>query len=688
MKILNKILTIILALAVFGAGYMWEGKLTQQSFSKAFGKNQLMLQIPDGGEVKVKTNNDIKTFLGPKNVGLNLGDEVETNQTASIVFSNFGILRLGSETSLKLELINESKAEVEEVNNYVFKLNKGRIWANNLLTSSELNILVGGVYIVPQRSIVDINYDGEKVSLYANKHHALIGLVPLDYNVISFVGSGSNTNFINSFLLVEGNQVNIYDDQINQNSQTLSQLLYSKLLKEFQYGLIDELNLDDWVKNNISLDNAFLQSTIQNLTKKISERGLTDAGLDSINFQLKKNYENFSNSLIFDESKLITKVLNNIFDQIENAEYLLLFNRQTEADQRLTLFKKMLQENKLAFNEKFKAAFLQRLQTEYAKLFFVLPSDNLFKIKSLISDLLLQNMEKNDLGLAKKFLLAREYLNGAYDVVMVNPAAARSSMESYYKNWTMLLKQEQSRLLKVVNLIAQDNQIFDNLLRRYSAFYRDGYFAMKNNLEQSLLDLMPDGYFKNEEKQTVVSNKIDFLKRLQDFFLNDKVAVADARYIVLRLFKETDDLQLPADAQAAIADLFAQRLKDFGIFYRFLNSMEYVETTLHGNTHRQQFEEFMKVQQAVNIVDVKNEILNKDLTNVPKESESLALPSSNTQERDAGGLVDMLGGQSTLSPATQEVLSNNTQIETQVGTQEVEQKSKTKSGVCRSCSVK
>ena len=79
---------------------------------------------------------------------------------------------------------------------------------------------------------------------------------------------------------------------------------------------------------------------------------------------------------------------------------------------------------------------------------------------------------------------------------------------------------------------------------------------------------------------------------------------------MFRLFREADDLQLPPDQQVAVNELYAKRLEDFGVFFRYLNSPEYVGTTLHGASRKNQFQEFVQAQEEqISIDEVRQEIL-------------------------------------------------------------------------------
>jgi hypothetical protein len=104
--------------------------------------------------------------------------------------------------------------------------------------------------------------------------------------------------------------------------------------------------------------------------------------------------------------------------------------------------------------------------------------------------------------------------------------------------------------------------------------------------------MLPEGNNRLEEIQSVISRRIDFLTRLQQFFLDGDVPLLDAQNILALLFAEIARIELPSSYQVAVKDLFAERLQDFGLFSRFLSSQEYVSSALRGATPRERFERF------------------------------------------------------------------------------------------------
>ena len=338
-------------------------------------------------------------------------------------------------------------------------------------------------------------------------------------------------------------------------------------------------------------------------------------------------YDGSRDFLTFVDAKVIARVNAGLFDHFDDGKYLLLFGQTARAKERLDYFKNSLDEAINARGESYQTVALQQLQKEYDRLSYVTADDALEPAKSTVSNYLLSKLSNNESDFWLKFLIVRGTMNDVYDLAENGSSSARQALENYFAKLTALLGQDKTHAERLRNLLVEENQIMDNLFQQYPLFYRDHFFAIKGQLEQQLLAQLPQGEAKNDEKQTIVSNKIDFLRQLKTFFLADKISLEDAKQIVFRLFREADDLQLPADQQVAVSELYAQRLKDFGVFYRYLNSSEYVSTTLHGSSRKNQFDQFVQAQQEqVSIDQVRQEILSGQAT--PATPVTPAIPSA------------------------------------------------------------
>lgn len=604
MKSLKQLVIAGLALFVFLGTFGLENVFAGQQEMQL--KRHPVLVVPSGA-VDVLRKGLTESLPGGSQKELQAGDtvQVKSGSSAEIHFSDRGLVRLSPDARVNVDVLDT------EHDAYVFNLKKGRLWANNIYTSAVMNIVANGAYVIPDFAAVDVNISDQKTLVYAQRHEASIGLVPLDYQAKS-LKVFPDGDFINSYLLPQGNQTTVFADKIVQNESTLRKLFYSKLVKEFPFGAIDPqiLSTDDWLKQNIVFDKTFDKKIQDESSQQIRSRGLKIADVNSFGYSFGQALNRFYNFLTFSGDKVIARTRDDIFDHFDDAKYLLLFGQTTSANEHLIYFKKFFDEALRSQGPDFLASVLDRLRAEYDQLSYVTPDDPLASAKSVLNTYLLAQLGSSQDAVRQKFLLVRNTMNGVYDLADKGSHLARQALEDYYAQFIALSAKEIQNLGSVKNILAEENQNMNNLFLQYPVFYSDRFFAMKNQLEQQWLALLPDGEDKNEEKQTIVSQKIDFLRQLQTFFLADKITVDDAKQIVFRLFREADDLQLPQQNQVAVNELYAQRLQDFGVFYRYLNSTEYVATTLHGASRKNQFSDFVKAQQEqVSIEQIRQEIL-------------------------------------------------------------------------------
>ena len=602
MKSIKQLVIVTLALVVFLGTLGLERVFAGPEEIKL--KGHLTVLVPSGQSADVARGGVTQTFDGESLQELQAGDviEVKSGSGVQLRFSDRGLVRLSQNAVVGVDVLDAQHDA------YVLNLTRGRLWMNSLYTSARLNVVANGAYVIPDYAAVDVSLDDQKTTVYAHRHQASVGLVPLDFKAQT-AKLFPDDEFINSYLLAEGNQTTVYADKIAKNETTLRKLFYSKLVKEFPFGTIDPqvLSTDTWLKENVKLDAVLENKIADDSSQAIRSRGLK---ISDINNTFGPAVHRFYNFLTFSESKVFDRTNDDIFDHFGDAKYLLLFGQTTKAAERLDLFKKLLDEEVPARGDVYGAVVLQRIRNEYDQMAYVSPDDSLAPAKSAVSNYLLSRLGSGEDEIREKFLLVRSTMNSVYDLADTSSQSARQALEDYFAQFTQIVDQEKTRLGRMRNILAEENQIMDNLIRNYPIFYRDRFFAMKSQLEQQWLALLPDGEGKNEEKQTIVSTKIDFLRQLKTYFLADKIAVDDAKQIVFRLFREADDLQLPPDQQVAVNELYAKRLEDFGVFFRYLNSPEYVGTTLHGASRKNQFQEFVQAQEEqISIDEVRQEIL-------------------------------------------------------------------------------
>ncbi len=584
MKTGKKILIIILALATLAGTVLLESSVaaTQMEVMKA----EIEITPSEGG---VQIVRESKSYTLKEVSELQPGDIIETpsGETAEIRFSGNGTVRIGSESKVDFiagDTVNDS---------FIFKLEKGRMWMNTIYTSASVNLMAGAALLIPRKGAFDTLFDGTKTVVRANVNQVGVGLVLPDFNLTSAIRFNASA-FINSYLVAQGSQTTIFLDTVVSNAETLKKLLYSKLIKEFQYTLYDKADFinDVWLAQNVNKDRDLAQAVSADKMQMINSRGLKVAALDSIAYQLQKAMNGFADVFTFSEGKVNERLLGSMFDQIYDAEYLLVFGRSTEAKQRLDIFQQIIGDEVKKHDDDFKKTVMSKLRDAYAELVYVLPDDPLFEAKTTISDIIFGQLGESDDDITEKFDLVRDYMNYAYRLADSNPLLARTMLQQYFSRLTELITVEKIKLSAMKNLVAEENQTVDNLLRQYPAFYQTQIFDEKYKLENEWLAFIPEGDAKIEEKQTIINTKIDFLKTLQIFFFDEKVTLADAYQIVRNLIVQIKDLQ--TGAEVAVSQLIELRLTENTQFLNFIRSAQL--GSLRGTTMREKYDSFLALQ--------------------------------------------------------------------------------------------
>jgi len=584
MKIGRKILLAIIALAVFAGTVVLEAGVSAIDVNVVKGK---MLMTPSEGGARLNRNSE--SVLLKKTEEFVPGDVIETadGQTISLSFAGNGVLRLAPKSKLTIAIADTVTDE------FVFRLDQGSVWINTAYTSATVNLLAGSALLVPRMAAFNTSFNGSQTVTQAYSGQVAVGLIKPDFASDKAVRFNSNS-FINSFLVAQGSQATISQDNVVANADILQRLLYSKLIKEFQYTLFVKADFarDAWLATNVKLDKQLLIDVAAAKLKMINARGLKTASLESWGYEMQKAVSRFADVFTFSAKKVESRLIASLFDYLYDAEYLLVYSRSTEAKQRLDLFSKSVADEIGRHGKDFRDKVMSGLRSAYAELVHVMPEDPLFVAKTQLSDLIFSQLGESDDDITEKFSLIREYINYAYRLADSNVILSRIMLRQYFTKLKELISKEKARLLPMKTLIAEENQIVDNLLKQYSEFYQPEFFKHKYDLEMDWLSLLPDGNEKLEEKQSIINTKIDFLHQLQIFFLNEKIVLADAKNIVTSLLSQIEDLK--TGVEVAVNQLFDLRLKDNTKFLYFITSAQ--QGALKGVTMKQKYESFLAIQ--------------------------------------------------------------------------------------------
>lgn len=550
--------------------------------------------------------NFLQTSSSQKAGQLNVGEVLSTQDSAGMVitFAKDGELRLDKGTRVLVSAVSEQGF------GYGFRVLEGRVWLANAFSNADVNLLVDGAVIFPGQSAVYVKVASGRADISVSQNDAVLGLIANDFKGKKLIDESAG-EVINKLYLPQGTMVSVSADKVRENRETIGKLLYSKLVKEFNYSIFDksEFVSDAWLSKNLERDSVLTARIRDERLKNIRTRGVKYSTLADSNYKIDQTIRDFSNALTFSNKKVGQRNLDALYDLLYDSQYLFDYGRKDEAQERLNTFNSMANQLFLIYGDDLKKQYVDRVRDEYEYLSFATPGDSLFELRQVLEKIYLDSIKGSALELNMKFVFLTEKISTLGFFAENNDLKnIKKTFDEYMVSFKELMAKNQQNISSNIVYIQRQNQALDNLFFQHASLYRQNYFTNKLFVENKYLSLLPAGKDKPEEIQSVISQRIDFLRRLQNFFLDGEVPLLDAQNILALLFSEISKIELPANYLVAVTALFNERLEDYGVFSRFLNSPEYVSSSVRGSTPRQRFEQFKADnQQVVSIEDLRKE---------------------------------------------------------------------------------
>lgn len=555
------------------------------------------------GSVEI-SNNENQWQPAINNSLLSASTKLRTQEGSSTIqFKNNSYLTLAPNTEVSIYSPQATN------NNQIITINKGRIWFNNQYSYATTNILGPKTTLIPESASLEIEVKNNILEVKNFNGITAIGLTtesPATPEIIKF---NNRSKFINSFILTSKHQTSIEASKI---APILKSILYSKLIKEFNYGTINYQNLDDWSQQQLQANQQY-QTTLSNLiTQQAQKRNLQIQNLqptESLQSQL-------ANTLTLSHHKRIKSRINHSLKNLQDAEHLTLTNQETLAKLRIKEFQKSI--NEITSSNQNIPIVINSLEKELQKYQALEAQDPTFKIKNTLLQIIFDNLNSissqtgDKTTLLKTLNLNREFIYSTSLIIDQNTNTANQLLNQYNQNIDDFLQQNQKHLSSITKNLAEENQILNQLIAPNPKLYTDRNFNSKSLLENSWIQQLPPGNELREEKQTLIAEKVKLLQKLQHFFFNEKISVENAKDIVSRLTQEISQYQ-ENKSQVAVQKLFSQQLQDFENFWRYLNAPEYSSATAtlnYGKTHKERYQKFLTAtDQAKEIDSLKNTII-------------------------------------------------------------------------------
>ncbi|MBP7898335.1 hypothetical protein KAZ92_00025 [Candidatus Gracilibacteria bacterium] len=537
-----------------------------------------------------KANQDIWQDVSSSRI-VQVGDVLLSKDLPGVrvTFPGGGELRLAENTSIQL-FQNET-----DDGGYHVALQSGEVWVTSQGALHSISVYVAGGTVVSSRDgTCDVSYKDGEVNVYAAKNPVRLGFyMPLAKLV-------STPSILNSILITEGNRLTVTLSKIQPK---LEKLLYSKLIKEFQYGplSLDSLNKNTWFQRNIAGDALRRDNLLNHITQIIKDRGLSIPDPESTFAGLMDRVHDVRFLLTFDPRKKDLRIANDALVHLDDALYYYATSQQDKGDVRMQLFKARLQT--MNDNKQLISYISDELWNRFQAYAIFVPQDgSLFRIRTELRETLLSlRSYGHNLPYVQASQLVRSYLYDVYQSLHFDNSMSRDLLSTYFSAFHKIFSGYSADIVKNPSVLAEENQIITQLYLKDPIFYQETYFQNAFDLQSQWLSLLPEGRDKNEENQTLVASKIELMKRLRLFFFDEKIEVKDASPVLFRLLSDISSA-LP-DTETAVAQYFKKNLDDQEDFWRYLNSSDFSESKLYGQTHKDRFSAFLKNKQDLGEID-------------------------------------------------------------------------------------
>ncbi|MFH1284932.1 MAG: hypothetical protein ABIH78_05110 [Candidatus Peregrinibacteria bacterium] len=512
--------------------------------------------------------------------------------SAENIIPDRGILRFENKAVSGIENSVSLRETQGDESEYVFDVASAKFWGNFRISNAKVNFVTDKIVVIPDHAVFSLEADDKKVTLSVLDGNVYIGLLDDGISLDDYADQYSKV-FVNKLLVPRDTRVTIPFGKLDDR---IKSLLYSKLVKEFKYSAVPASEKEsDWVSGNLGKDNKYVDSVKQETVSNIIFKGesVSDTLFGNFVFWAEEN-------LTFIPSKKNDALLDHLFAYLDDAAFYANEGDKVESSVSFDEFKDYLSSlsQETSTGEEMRA----KLADKVDELSVFGPGDSVYPVFLELMDMQFKN-GGDRYGVVDRFWL------DVYSGIDLGESEAMDALDTYYSYFDSTLgKYDDFEFYK--EYIVYNNQLFDNLLLRYSYFYKDAYFAMKNVIEREMSKLYEAGQLKDELSQEFISNKISFLKRMRGFFFGEEITVAEAKSILARLVNEIDDLMPAEDSGVAVIELFQAQLEDIGDFWGYLNSPEYHISKTYGNTQKERYESYLADKDRIwSIVNIQEDIL-------------------------------------------------------------------------------
>lgn len=466
-----------------------------------------------------------------------------------------------------------------------FLLEKGEAWGTTIGNNGFLRMYTHlGVAVNSRSDMFDVRVEDDRVVVFAAMHPVRVALFSPPTSFKSFRVPDV---YLNTFFVTEGSEIAIPRSKIDP---VLGKLLYSKLVKNFTSTVLTdkEIQSRSWFAWNLQREKDRHDRQIASLKTQLHDDGYQyPQGVFGTMHSL---WSRMRAVLIFRDEARKQYRTDIALAPLHDAFVYYATSQSATGDSIVESLPSLAFASVASSSPQLRDT-LMRLAYSTA---FLQPSDgDIYRIREQLRRLLLTS-SLFSLPFSDSQVLLRSYLADVDDALRYDPARSELLMKQYFDGVHMFFSNYTTQVASSSQSVAEDLQILYRLFLQDPLFYGDSYISELAALQSKWMSLLPDGRDKKEERQVLTSFNVDLIRKMRGYFFDERIAVTDARLILLRLMQDIT-AAIP-DIDTGSASYFQESLTAQQDFWLYVNSPDYATSQLYGTTHKERFVAFQKAQ--------------------------------------------------------------------------------------------
>lgn len=444
----------------------------------------------------------------------------------------------------QVALLNSGLAEWtydEETHELNAQLTQGSLFFATQANDWSVSVSTPFVRVDSQNStaVLRLSESGESLEVYALEHPSLV----------TFISNGQD---LNSLLVPTGYFMKIPSSKI---TATLERLRLTKLTKEFPVFAFEESDLTEEELKVFRASQDDYEASALKFVQEAREGSHFGPPTDGIGSVLNSGYS------LFEETLTVLSSAEQDLSERQTQDYLvygitnLLFGETVVGEQWIAQW--------VAASPN-----LEEVDELYSALFFVLPGDELYPLKSAASSLLYPEVNAL-IALRDQYQEIESLLNRGSSV------EALSAYQVYQADFELALQSGALDEEELLDEISREYYLLELLLRSNAVFYTGDSVQLLADLETTMLALAGSDEDLDEERQAFVQSKLRYLANLFDFVMERKISVEDATDLANELVSDAELYLGEITSEVAVKSYFVSKLEEYDLSIAFINSAEF-----------------------------------------------------------------------------------------------------------------